>query len=166
MRLCISDEGDRNVGVRPFNASSSACAPRGRVGPWSFVEGPISDVTIRWCHRRLTTTSHTAATESKSGDPRHTECITNRACCLGFEWPTWRVGTTADVTICLLGVSFGFYHENLAPVQDRKLVRRPAAYRLQHGSCFSLGICKASLADRNVGRRYDLFAGSSAWVLQ
>ena len=54
-----------------------------------------------------------------------------------------------------LGASLRFCDENLAPVQDRKLVRRPAAYRLQHGSCFSLGICKASLADRNVGRRYD-----------
>ena len=51
--------------------------------------------------------------------------------------------------------SLGFYNGCLTHGRDRKLVRHPAAYRAQRGSCVSLGFCKGNLADRNVGRRSD-----------
>ena len=94
------------------------------------------------------------------------------------------MGTSADVTICLLCVSLGFCNENLTRVRDRKLVRHPghterstdhafrlgfvgATWRIVTSAdvtiCFwgvSLGFYNENLADRNVGSRFKKYYNS------
>ena len=81
---------------------------------------------------------------------------------LGFVRATWRVVTSADVTICFLSVSLGFYNQNRA---DRNVgTRFKKDYLILFKTRSDVTIRSvlliktkrnAQTADRNVGRRYD-----------
>ena len=65
----------------------------------------------------------------------------------------------------LTGTCFSFTCPGLS-TYGRKLGGRPAMYTWLQISLFALGFCKGHLADRNMGRRYDLLVGRFAWVAQ